>query len=231
MNAIRPRHPVHLAVFDIDGTLVDSDEFDGQLYAEAIRKILKVKIDCTWNHYSNVTDSGILEEILDQYSLPGDRAEIHTQVRREFVRLTQSYVARHPGALREIPGARELVAKLRGRRSVSVAVATGGWRETAEPKLRGIGIDPDSIALATASDSSDRCAIIRLAEHRAMNGQPAKSRTYFGDGACDKNAAVELNYAFIAVGRKVVHDVLLPDLTDHAAILAHLGVWASASKT
>jgi len=215
---------VHLAVFDIDGTLVDSDEFDGQLYAEAVRDVLGVEVNCTWSRYSNVTDSGILDEILDEHSVIADRLEIHAQVRQKFVGLTQSYVARHVTALREIPGAKSLLDMLRSRHSVAVAVATGGWRETAELKLRGIGLDPDRLPLATASDSSDRCAIIRLAERRALNGQVAKCRTYFGDGEWDKKAATDLNYAFVAVGGSVLHHAVVPDLTDHAAILAHLGV-------
>ena len=215
---------MHLAVFDIDGTLVDSDEFDGQLYAEAVRDVLGVEVNCTWSRYSNVTDSGILDEILDEHSVIADRLEIHAQVRQKFVGLTQSYVARHVTALREIPGAKSLLDMLRSRHSVAVAVATGGWRETAELKLRGIGLDPDRLPLATASDSSDRCAIIRLAERRALNGQVAKCRTYFGDGEWDKKAATDLNYAFVAVGGSVLHHAVVPDLTDHAAILAHLGV-------
>jgi beta-phosphoglucomutase-like phosphatase (HAD superfamily) len=160
---------MHLAVFDIDGTLVDSDEFDGLLYAEAIRNVLGIDLDLDWNRYVNVTDSGILDEILEESRLVGERAEVHSWVRFEFIRLTERYVVRHPEALKEIPGARAMVETLRTHPSVSVAIATGGWRETAELKLRGIGLEPESIVLATASDSSDRCEIIRLAEQRAMN--------------------------------------------------------------
>jgi beta-phosphoglucomutase-like phosphatase (HAD superfamily) len=215
---------VHLVVFDIDGTLVDSDEFDGQLYAQAVRDVLGVEVDPAWNGYSNVTDSGILDEILDRHALPGDRARIHMEVRREFVHLTRRHVAGHAGALPEIPGAKALVDMLRSHKSVSVAVATGGWREIAELKLHGIGLDAGAIPLATASDSSDRCAIITLAERPALNGQVAKSRTYFGDGAWDKKAATDLSYRFVAVGSRVVHHTVVPDLRDHAAILHTLGV-------
>jgi phosphoglycolate phosphatase-like HAD superfamily hydrolase len=66
---------VHLAVFDIDGTLVDSDEFDGRLYAEAIRTVLGLEIDRTWSTYNNVTDSGILNEILNEMGPPVGRRE------------------------------------------------------------------------------------------------------------------------------------------------------------
>ena len=215
---------MHLAVFDIDGTLADSAEFDGLLYAEAIWKVLGIEIDCAWSNYSSVTDSGILDQIIDESSLSGERGRIHSQVRTEFVNLTKNYLDKNTEALREIPGAKALVDTLKKHPSVVVAIATGGWRETAEIKLRGIGIDPGDIPLATASDLSDRRDIIGLAESRAMNGRIALHRTYFGDGIWDKKAAMELNYGFVAVGDGVVHDISVPDLSDHSRILRYLGL-------
>jgi beta-phosphoglucomutase-like phosphatase (HAD superfamily) len=36
---------MHLVVFDIDGTLVDSGEYDSDLYAQAIKDVLGVQVD------------------------------------------------------------------------------------------------------------------------------------------------------------------------------------------
>lgn len=215
---------VHLVVFDIDGTLVDSDEFDGQLYAQAIQDVVGVEIDCDWSHYTNVTDSGILDEILASHQIAGDKEEVHSRIRREFIRLTRGYIEHHPEALREIPGAKGLMDLLLSDEDFFVAVATGGWRETAAIKLRGIGLDPSTISMATASDSTNRCEIIKIAERRATNGELAVKKTYFGDGVWDKDAAAELNYDFIAVGNAVAHHKSVADLSDHAAILARLSV-------
>ena len=55
---------MHLVMFDIDGTLVDSAGFDSELYVEAVRSVLNVEIDSDWNAYEHVSDSGILEEVL-----------------------------------------------------------------------------------------------------------------------------------------------------------------------
>jgi phosphoglycolate phosphatase-like HAD superfamily hydrolase len=214
---------VHLVVFDIDGTLVDSDEFDGELYAGAIRKVLETDVDCRWGRYTYVTDSGILDEILVESQISGVRDTIQMRVRAEFVRMTQEYLARNPEALREIRGAKALFEKLRQQPFISLAVATGGWRETAELKLRGIGLEPDTIPLASSSDSHDRREIIRLAERRALNGQAAVRRTYIGNGTWDKEAASALGYDFVGIGNRVVHEIVFPDLTDHAGILDCLG--------
>lgn len=185
---------------------------------------LGTEVDPTWSSYNSVTDSGILDQILDECDPFLDRYDLHMKVKNEFVHLTREYIARTPDAVREIRGARALLETLEQQPSVAVAIATGGWRETAELKLRGVGLDPERIPLATASDSGDRCVIIKLAERRALNGRVATRRTYIGDGAWDKAAAVELNYSFVAVGGGVVHDVAVPDLADHAKILAHLHI-------
>ena len=53
-------------MFDIDGTLVDSHGFDGDLFARAVRRELGVQVDETWQSYEQRTDSGVLEEVLTQ---------------------------------------------------------------------------------------------------------------------------------------------------------------------
>ncbi len=62
------------------------------------------------------------------------------------------------------------------------------------------------------------------AEQRALGGACPPSRTYFGDGAWDKRACAELGYRFIAIGRKVEHDVRFDDFRDRDAVLACLGL-------
>ena len=215
---------MHLVMFDIDGTLVDSHGFDAQLYAQTIHNVLGIEVDSSWSRYTNVTDSGILDEVLDELGFSGDRSEVELLVKREFIRRTQRYVAQHSGAIREIAGARALIELLSSKDSVVLAIATGGWRETAVLKLRAIGIDSDRIPMATASDATNRSVIMQLAESRSMNSRAALKKTYFGDGDWDQRASAQLNYAFIAIGSRVDHHTAFADLSDHAAILAQLGV-------
>ena len=62
---------MHAVILDIDGTLLESQEIDGSLYLAAIREVLgAVRIRESWDLYRNVTDGGILEEILHDNSLP-----------------------------------------------------------------------------------------------------------------------------------------------------------------
>lgn len=211
-------------MFDVDGTLVDSAGFDGALYGQAVREVLSVDVDETWASYRNVTDSGILEELLEQRYFGREVEDLGAKVKRRFVELTEDYVARHPSSVREVPGAKVMIETLCAIPDVRVAVATGGWKETASLKLRSIGLAVERLPLATASDSVERTTIMQIAEQRAMRGLTPVRRTYFGDGAWDKRASAQLGYRFIAVGRNVHNELLFQDFSDCEAVLESLAV-------
>jgi phosphoglycolate phosphatase-like HAD superfamily hydrolase len=209
-------------MFDIDGTLVDSAGFDGDRYAEAVRDVLGLDVDTTWQSYRNVTDSGILEELLEAEGSARSREPLRAAVKARFVAATRAHFAREPHVLREVLGARALIEALLRTPSVRVAIATGGWAETAALKLTAIGVDPAAIALATASDAVERTRIMQLAAARALGGVPATRRTYFGDGAWDQRASAALGYRFIAIGKAVLHEPRFDDFRDREAVLACL---------
>lgn len=215
---------MQLVMFDIDGTLVNSNDFDGPLFAQAIRDVLGLEADTTWKSYRNVTDSGVLGELLEEDRFQGERVALYEQVKNEFVSLTQDYVSRHPDAVDEIPGARALIARLRECPEVQIAFATGGWRETAQLKLDAVGIEYRDLALATACDSITRTGIMRLAEQRAGGDGSLTRKWYFGDAEWDKRASEELGYDFVAVGPRVTHPIAFPDLSDLPGILRVLGL-------
>ncbi len=210
-------------MFDIDGTLVDCA--DGEWYATAVRNVLGIEVDTTWSSYRHVTDSGILDEILERGGFERAAAPaLRACVAREFVTLVQRETAQGALAVREIPGARRLVETLEATPGVRVAIATGGWRPTAEIKLRAIGIEPAGRVVATADDALARTAIMRLAAAQALGATVPLRRTYFGDAEWDRRASRALGYDFVGVGRRVEHPARFDDLADTAAILAHLGV-------
>ena len=61
---------MHAVILDIDGTLLSSNEVDDSLYLAAVRRVLgQVKVRESWSLYRNVTDGGILHEILSDNSL------------------------------------------------------------------------------------------------------------------------------------------------------------------
>ncbi len=68
---------MHLIAFDIDGTLIDSDEFDSELFVQAVQAVLGIDIDDNWSVYRHVTDGGIMQ-IAEQRALRGRRASRRT---------------------------------------------------------------------------------------------------------------------------------------------------------
>ena len=213
---------MHLVLFDIDGTLVDSDEFDSELYVQAVREVLGMEINDDWSAYRNVTDGGILDEIMDNAGLKVDRLRVHTEVKAVFVELVSEYLHERDGRLPEIEGAGTFLDELESVPEVSMALATGGWEETARMKLRAAGLDRYSLPLASGSDAVTRTEIMQIAENRALEGRAPGRRTYFGDGVWDKQASEELGYDFIAIGDKVQHPARYPDFRRGKAILSRL---------
>ena len=125
--------------------------------------------------------------------------------------------------LREIRGATALLQELRARPDVRLAIATGGWAETALMKLAAIGLSLDDIGFASSSDAHERTKIMELAAQRALRGAVPTTRTYLGDGAWEQRASAELGYRFIAIGRALAHEPQFDDYLDRAAVLAELG--------
>ena len=215
---------MHLVSFDLDGTLANSEAFDGELYVEAVHCVLGVDIEADWTDYRHRTDSGILNEIIDRSTPNADRSSLHSAVRRHFTDLVHYYLAARGGVIPEIPGALKFVLRLLKHPGVRVAVATGGWKETALMKLRAIGLDPLRLPLASSSDAMSKVDIMRIAERRALPNENANRKTYFGDSRYDKEVSWESGYDFIAMGGNVDHHPRYPNFLDAESILDDLGL-------
>jgi len=215
---------MNLVLFDLDGTLVDSGAFEGELYVHAVRSVLGIAIDTDWSRYRHETDSGILDEVLDRLKSHADRSLAHAAVRQAFTDLVADYVAAHDGLLSEIPGASDFVKGLMKHPRVRVAVATGGWQETAFIKIQAIGLDPRHLPIASSSDAMNKVDIMRIAERRALPEGAATRRTYFGDSHYDRTVSRQLGYDFISIGDNVVHRPSYPDFRNAESILDDLGL-------
>jgi beta-phosphoglucomutase-like phosphatase (HAD superfamily) len=215
---------MHLVVFDIDGTLVESSDFDGPLYVQAIESVLGIRVESDWSRYRNVTDSGILDEVLSGLGVFEARSQVHESVRSVFIELVDDYLSERDGVASEIPGARAFVERLLVHPEVIVAFATGGWEETAIMKLDGIGLNVTGLSLASASDSMNRTEIMQLAERRALGSLVARKRTYFGDGPWDQKASAELGFDFVAIGEKLACAPRFADFIGGDEIMSSLGL-------
>lgn len=192
---------MHAAIFDIDGTLIDSCEVDNAMYVEAIRHILgaSVRIRDAWELYDHVSDTGILADICGDNAMGYDDA-LSDAIRDVFLHRLSAHMSVH-GPYREMPGALDYLHTLRQRPDVRIAYATGGWRASARLKLSSAGFPVQDIPLASANDHRDRRQIMRHA--LAQLEGPFESITYFGDGVWDRQATADLGWRFVAVGPKI----------------------------
>ena len=170
------------------------------LYLTAVRRVLGgAKVRESWSLYRNVTDAGILDEILDDNSLLRSAA-ILSAVRDCFVESVQQHIAR-TGPFMEIPGAREYVTGLRASNSHRVAYATGGWSASASIKLESARFPLEGIPLASSDDYRDRESIMIHALNQL--GGDFQSITYYGDGEWDEAASKNLGWKFVPVGKRL----------------------------
>jgi phosphoglycolate phosphatase-like HAD superfamily hydrolase len=197
-----------IILFDIDGTLTATSAADNLCYERAFKKTFGLDLPTTdWNTYSNVTDVGIIREVLAHHG----RTRI-TQSRIDRFEITylneleKSYEA-DPGAFAEVPGAQVLVRSLLGTEGFCPALATGGMRKTALFKLSKIDVDADTLPGAFANDDVTREGIARLAIQRT--GVSASDVVYVGDGAWDVRTAAAIGARFIGITRESSPERLL----------------------
>ena len=187
---------MHAVIFDIDGTLLQSAAVDDALYREAVRRVLgEVQLRPSLHAYDYVTDTGVLQQIVADNEIVVEQEPLH-EIKSHFVELLRGHVDEH-GPFLEIPGAGELLASLRASPAHAVAIATGGWRESAELKLQSAGLDYSSFPLATSNDHHERTSIMELA--LGQLGNRFDSVTYYGDGPWDQQACLELGLSLIHI--------------------------------
>ena len=212
---------LHHIMFDVDGTLVESYDFDEQCYIAAVHEVLGHEIDANWASYEHVSDVGILIEHLDRCGIHSDRELIIDAVKNSFVAKIKQYLSEN--TLAEIPGASGMIKELKKRESISLSIATGGWRETALMKLHSAGIDVSGIAMASSNDHFSRTEIMKVAKEKAKVSSEQRI-TYFGDAAWDLKASKTLGYNFILVGDRISHTKSVSDLKKINQILSLIGM-------
>ena len=192
---------MNLAVFDVDGTLLDNLVNEDACYLRALREQLALPtLDTDWVQYENVSDDGIATEAyFRQFGQPLPVAKREATIGR-FVELLQAVYRASPVSI--MRGAPAMLAALESR-GWAVALATGAWRRAADYKLGSAGLCVTGIPLATSEDGPARVAIVTSAIARAAARFGVKTFAHvvsIGDGVWDVNSARELALPFVGVG-------------------------------
>jgi phosphoglycolate phosphatase-like HAD superfamily hydrolase len=193
---------MNLVVFDVDGTLTDTNEIDGICFTRALQlEFGTPEISLDWQRYSHSTDAGISTEILtESLGRPPSITDLE-RAKSRFLTLLKEAHERNPNDFNEIPGARNILGQLRSHVDWKIAIATGCWMESAILKLQNAGI-PADFPFASCDKLISRDEIISDAITRAKLDYDCRdfsSVVYVGDGIWDVNAARALGIGFIGI--------------------------------
>jgi phosphoglycolate phosphatase-like HAD superfamily hydrolase len=192
---------MQLVMFDIDGTLTESNDLDDQSFLQALLEVFGFsEVSTDWTSYSHVTDACILKEICQKKRgrVPS-LAEVEAFQKR-FLELLAAGAAAS-GGIQPVSGAPKMLTWLMESSHHVVAYAGGAWAESAIFKLQSAHLPIDNIPCAFSDDDDSREGITAVALARAEQhyGQSFSNIVYIGDGVWDIRSARKSGYAFIGI--------------------------------
>lgn len=207
---------VKLAIFDIDGTLTNTNSVDDECFVRALSEAHAItEINRDWATYPHTTDSGITLQIFQEKFGRDPEAPELAKFKSCFSTMLSEQYHSNRSSFAAIAGASVALSKLRQEADWAVAIATGCWRESAFLKLRAAKIDIDGIPAAFAEDGLSREEILQSAVSQSLGQYRLSSfakTVSIGDGLWDVRTARRLNFTFLGVGHG-----------ESAAILARAG--------
>ncbi len=193
-----------LAIFDIDGTLTNTNSVDNECFVKALAEAHAItEIVQDWATYPHTTDSGITLHIFqERFGRNPEETELG-KFKCCFVNMLSEQYRSNSSSFAEIAGASIALNRLKRESDWAVAIATGCWRESALLKLRAAKIDIDGIPAAYAEDGLSREEILRAAVSQSVEQYRVSSFekiVSIGDGLWDVRTARRLNFTFLGIG-------------------------------
>lgn len=234
-------------LFDIDGTLLQSQELGRNSFNRAFEDLYGRVDALAGIELAGATDCQVIRRVLKELL---QREFAQSEYDTLVARFVERFVERMNGAqwtlggaplppyeVREIPGAADLVRRLKQESGVALGLATGNLRVTAELKVGLIGIgDAFDYRLGGYGDRVEsREALLEeaLGAFERHLGPAAGRKIYFGDTVKDIRAAHSHGMEVIGVRTHAVqgpqliaagaHHVV-DDFSDMAGILRFLGL-------
>ena len=206
-----------LVMFDIDGTLTESNDLDEEAYLRALSEVFGFsEVSSDWTSYTHVTDAGILKEVcqsqLGRVPFP---SEVEKFQKRFLELLREGAIAN--GGVQAISGASEILSTLIASPDYAVAYAGGGWTASAIFKLQSANLPIQNIPYAFADDDESREGItaVALAKAERYYGQSFSNIVYVGDGIWDLRSARKSEYSFIGIASGKQAEILFAEGATH----------------
>jgi len=190
---------MNLIIFDIDGTIVNSVKADDECFIQSFQDLYSIDLSgADWNNFRNVTDSGLTFEIFETHLGRKPLEKEILELKSHFYKL----LYQRRDEITEIKGATNTLKSFIENPEISIAFATGGWKETAVFKLSAIGFELGELTLVSANEHFDRAVITRLAIDESLireNLNSFDTITYIGDGLWDFKTTQALGINFIGI--------------------------------
>lgn len=202
-NAFQPSEPGlrRLAIFDIDGTLIDSVHQHQAAFIHALDKLGFSGYSTEWHSYPHHTDVAIFKAIFEQCAgIPAAAADIS--------RFEQLVAAALANLTSDAPvcAMKDVLRFLRHiRQRYDVVFATGSLLQPALMKLAQAGLQQPAELIVACNEYCSREEILLAAVERAKDVYRVADYTQivsFGDGLWDYRTARNLGIAFIGIGNR-----------------------------
>ena len=225
-----------VALFDIDGTLINTDGVGSRAFSGALEAVLGIRDGLKEIRLHGQTDFLILEMALAGAGrAPELDPEQSAVLYRRYVELLEKELERYPEGYIVLPGVRALLDELKSRSAeFSVGLATGNLEMGAWAKLRPAQLDRYFGFGGFGSDSRERSELILRAVERAefRSGRRAEQVFVIGDTPQDIIHARKAGAKVIAVAtgghsfeelEQHEPDLLVESLEPIGPIMAFLG--------
>lgn len=194
---------MHLVVFDVDGTLTDTNAVGAECFWQAAREVLRLPPNHSrWlDEVEHYTDLGIASQHCKAAFGRDMMASEIDLFKHGIVAFLDAALVANAECIRAIPGAADVLAAIGSTLDFCAAIATGCFLASAEFKLRKAGLFDGSISMAGCDDAPSREAIMLSAARKAgaKHGCQFSAVTYVGDGVWDIRAARNLGWGFIGI--------------------------------
>src|SRR5258708_39148859 len=119
---------MNLAIFDIDGTLTETDHVDNICFVQALADALAITgISTDWAGYPHTTDSAITFHVFqERFNRSPEEVEL-VKFKTRFVSLLEDYRIKDSSLFAEIVGASFMLRRLNQESEWRVAIASVGW--------------------------------------------------------------------------------------------------------
>jgi phosphoglycolate phosphatase len=222
----------YLVLFDIDGTLLDSDGAGRQAMTAALPRVFGTSGAIDAYSMAGKIDTQIVAELMSSAGLSDDAIQRHmAEYFTAYVDELERRVTEHD--IHPLPGAVELLERLRAQPNVAIGVLTGNIARAATIKLRRAGLADYFHGIgAFGDDARSRPDLPAIAVQRARGAlghhYVGRNIVIIGDTPADIECGRALGVKSIAVAtgphsctdlRQHQPDFCFPDLVDTDAIM------------